>query len=359
LLSGEIAYKQPYRDKLIDRENVLIVKNPKDNAELADILRAVLTAPEWAATIGDRGLALSRLIEDSNAYVLGWETLLAQHITRAVPLPDLVVPSVSVSARVALEVTIPDLLAFFERTWPEVIDAFLPDAEGIPMAAAIRFCNFVEAHLDNSPFGDQISQVRDAMRYTRLRVEASHDPQTDTTPPFSVSDDLQGQTVIRESVGNLWPVRGNSVRIAVFDYDVSAFFSESSLFGQAPKLDQEVSLAALSKSRIVVLFHRSVNLIPCELRIDDATASLVSACDGSRTTNELIAYLCERFGVQEEKSCEEFAQLVLATLQRLYGLHVLVFGGKRNEWGWTGGVRTLVVPNHVQPIAAPLVWGDS
>lgn len=340
VLSGEIAFKQRYRDRLSPGENVLIVQDPKDHAELSAVLRSVLESPDRAALIGARGAELSHSIEDYGAYILGWEEVLSRYADSAPPVGARA--RAPISAGEALESTIPDLVSFLRRRCPEIVEEFLrdaPDAE--PRQTAVRFCDFVTERLPRDRFGDDTPKLLAALLYGRSRVLATHDPIGDHTPVFAVSDCLHGRQVSRESVWGLWPVCGSAVHIDELDYDVSGLFTESSLFGQEPRSDQEEKLASISPERVVVLFQRSANLIPCELRIDGPTRALVEACDGTRTTGDLVAEMCGRFGAESAAQREALTERLLAALDGLYRANVIVFGEKKPGWGWTGGARSL------------------
>lgn len=352
VLSGEIASKQRYREKLAHGENVLIVNDPRDHAELTDALRSVLVSPGRAASIGEQGASLSSSIEKHDEYIRGWEEVFARCIHDAsTDRAGAASPGreVAVPGAVALESTIPDLASFLRRRCPSIVEEFLRLAtEGEPRDLAVRFCDFVSERLPREAFAAEAPKVLAAVQYVRARVIATHDARDDHAPPFSVCDRLQGQPVSRESAWELRPVRGNTVRIHEFEYDVSSLFVESSLFGQQPSSDHEPDLESIVPSRTVVLFSRSVNQIPCELRIDGPTRALVEACDGTGTTEELVARMCDHLGAETVGQREALTVGLLGALDRLYRAGVIVFGEQKHGWGWTGGLRsvdgTLVCP---------------
>ncbi len=84
-----------------------------------------------------------------------------------------------------------------------------------------------------------------------------------------------------------------------------------------------------------VLFQRTPNLVPKELRINEATRELIRRCDASQTTTELVAAVSRDLGVDSPEQRER----VLGALDTLYRAGVIVFGERKPGWGWTGGAR--------------------
>jgi glycosyltransferase involved in cell wall biosynthesis len=68
VLSGEIARKQPFRHRLVDGENFLLVPDPAAPGDLYRALEAVVTDPDRARRIGAQGFRLSREVEDFSTY---------------------------------------------------------------------------------------------------------------------------------------------------------------------------------------------------------------------------------------------------------------------------------------------------
>jgi len=343
VLSREIASKQRYRDTFVPGENVLIVEDPKDHGELAGTLRSVFADPSRARSIGAQGMGISRSIEDHAAYILGWEAVFMKHVGRVSSASGGVTRAATdrdIPVALALESTVPDLLAFLQRRCPWIVEEFLcASADGEPRDTAVRFCDFGAMRLAREKRGEESPKWLAVVRYARARLIAAYDPIDEDTPAFSASDRLRGQPVSRELAWELKPVRGAAVRIEEFDHDVSKLLFESSLSGQEPG-GEGADLAALVPERVIVLFQRSVNLIPCELRIDESTRELVNACDGTRTTSELVAHMAGYFGTATTTEREELTDRLLPALDRLYRLSVIVFGEQKHGWGWTGGARS-------------------
>ena len=337
ILSQEIAAKQRYGDRLADKENVLIVPDPKDHAGLSAALRVILEDPERAAEIGAQGAELSRSLENYEAFVLGWESLFAGCATSRDQVQDDSLPSVAHADIVAL---MPDLYAFLKRVCPQRIVAF--QAAGSPTEpfdAAIALCYFVAAGLEDSLDSTLLPRVRAALAYAKARLIAGHIPKADRTPIFPVSDRLLGRPATLDAIGRLRPVRGSGVRIEAFDFDVSKVRMLLTVGGLPPNDDDGADLAELEPKATLVLFNRAPNLSPCELRIDAATRRLVETCDGHLTTNELIAEMCGYFCAVSQAQRDEVGTELCQALDRLYQSGVIVFGDYRPGWGWLGGAR--------------------
>ena len=342
VLSHEIASKQRYRDQLAAGENVLLV-DPKDRAEMTGALRSVIADPVRAARIGGQGASLSRLFEGGyDAYVSGWEKLLERHRTANEGAGDGTRRRRAIAPATALASLLPDLVSFLTRRSPRLVAAFVEQsADGELHETAIRFCDFAAQHLDRDAFGEEAPRLLTALRYARARLGVAHDPAGDDAPAFAVSDRLHGQPVTRRSAWDLTPVRGNAIRIEAFDHDVSALFTHATFSGQEPESDYDPQLSSLPPARVLVLFQRSANLIPRELRIDEPTREILRACDGTRTTGEVVDHLCRHFGAETPEPREALTERLLAALDRLYRSNVVVFGERNPGFGWAGGVRGL------------------
>jgi glycosyltransferase involved in cell wall biosynthesis len=295
VLSGEIASKQRYRDMLVPGENVLIVKDPKNTTELAAALRTVIENPAKALSIGAKGTEISRSIENYSGYIDDWEQLLACYAGG----PSNRAPGAQTISGVAreFESVIPDLVAFLRRRSPSIVSEFPVLSDDHPFKMAIRFCDFAAERVDRQTYGADLPKLLAALSYAKARLSAAHMPDGDDMAAFAVSDRLLGGAVSEESAWGLRPVQGNSLRMKQFDYDVSGLGILASVGGHPPTGDSGVDLESLEPCSVLVLFHRSPNLIACELRIDHATRELVNRCDGARTTGDLVDEMMRYFEV--------------------------------------------------------------
>jgi len=340
ILSQEIASKQRYRDRLAADENVILVANPKDRSALADTLRAVLIDPARAAAIGAQGARLSQSLENHEVYVLGWETLLGAYAEPTSPADHVELPADFIEL-------LPDLHAFLARTCPAVTAGFSAPARTDPFDAAVAFCEFAAVGLEGLLPPPMLARVRAVVAYARSRLAVAHIP-LNPPPVFAVSDRLRGRPVTPATAGALRPVKGLSVRVEAFDFDVSAVEMLMSVGGLPGGGDDGGDLAALEPRPTLVLFHRSANLSPCELRIDPATHALIEKCTGLLTTDALIAEMCEQLGVRDPTHRDEVGARVCQALDRLYREGVLIFAEYRPGWGWLGGLRSHhpMAPSH-------------
>jgi hypothetical protein len=69
---------------------------------------------------------------------------------------------------------------------------------------------------------------------------------------------------------------------------------------------------------------------------------LISRCDGTRTTRDLVNGLYDHFRSETLCSKEEFTLKVIQALDHLYRANIIVFGEMMLGWGWTGGERSKV-----------------
>jgi hypothetical protein len=222
------------------------------------------------------------------------------------------------------------------------VEAFAPAQTRNPFAAAVEFCGFVAARVDGDTCGPQLPKLLDVLEYAKARLIAANDVGHDDAV-FPVSDRLRGLRVTKESAAALRPVKGNSALVVRFEHNVSALGILPAVGGYLPSGDDADNLAAIERSPMLVLFHRSANLIPCELRIDQTTRELLERCDGSRTTAEIVDGMCDALGVTAAQRVEDaIDEKIYGALDHLYRNGVLVFGEYREGWGWTGGARGAV-----------------
>jgi glycosyltransferase involved in cell wall biosynthesis len=336
VLSDEIAQKQRYRDRLTSGDNLVIIEDPKDHDALAAAVRALIADRDNTAAIGQRGMLLSRELEDHDGFIDGWERLLASHADARAAAP--VGQTQPAQALASLDIVLPGLISLLRARQSGIVEDFLATLDGDGMfETGVALCDFAAARIDPAQFGDDTAPLRDALRYARARLTAAHDPPAEDVAAFPVSDRLHGQRVSPETAAQLWPVRGNSVRVEAFDYDVAALFLPTVPGIAAP--EQEIDLSTLGRARLLVLFQRSPNLVMRELRIDPATQALVERCDGTVTTSALVDAFCREFGGADADADAALASRIYDALDRLYRAHVVVFGERKPGWGWSGGPR--------------------
>ncbi|MDQ3810518.1 MAG: glycosyltransferase [Chloroflexota bacterium] len=333
VLSGEIAAKQVDAGEYTTGTNVMIVDDPKDRAQLADRLRMVVTDPLRAVEIGKNGQRLPQAGEDHAEFISGWEKIfgrLLEEDRRGRRRPQRWVTATDRLSRFA-----PRLRAILERTQAARIAEFArASGQTDAVEAGLALCALLLQHLEDdlpTPLG---AKLRDALRYQHARIESTHD-RGDSAQGFAVLDQVQdGRAINEQSVSHLRPVRGSWIQIVAFDFDVTPVFAEAT----APVDAADDQLEDIAPDEMLVLFQRTANLAPKELRVNAATRDLLAGCDGSRTTAEVITAICKQFGDESPDA----RQHVMAALEALYRHNVIVFGEQRPGWGWTGGVRWTV-----------------
>jgi glycosyltransferase involved in cell wall biosynthesis len=315
VLSGEIAGKQRYRDRLVHGGNALIVEDPRDHEELAAALRIVLTDPDRAHAIGMRGHRELRHGEESfAAFGRGWEAVLQRYAAGVVsersanptvPTPlDLLAPSLVAAVREHLGTYLED-------------EALSVPGEREPHRVAIAFCEAAERRLAAADELDEYApKLREALRYQRLRL--LHGSGSSSPPDCLLSRDrLLGANVSAEAAGDLRPQIRPSVRVERFDYDISQLFFTA---------DGGIALDMLPDGPLRMLFQRAPNLSPCELRINEATDQLIARCDGTASTNEIIEAMLQWSGAGASTR-ESVAHSIVVALEHLHRVGVVAFGG--------------------------------
>ena len=325
VVSKEIADKQWNREQLASGVHLLVVSDPRDTDELAECLRTVVDDPARAKEIGAAGAQAVAQHGEYERFIVAWEGLF-ERFSR--PLTSAVARGPT-ARRLALEVAVPSLLAYAKTVGSSIVDRFINGGgdAGLP-GCALDFCSVLGHDLPAALAEDRRPVLAEALRYTAARLRAGFDVAGDP-PPFAVADELHGRVFSLSDAAKLYPVRGNSAVVEEFDYDVSK------VFGVARQNDTAADdpLARAEARHCLVLFHRTVNLVPCELEVNPVVVALLENCDGRRTTEEVVDAVMHG----DDRGDRE---LVIDALRRLYGLGVIVFGRVDPMWGWRKGVRS-------------------
>ncbi|WP_049566171.1 glycosyltransferase [Nonomuraea sp. SBT364] len=320
VLSGEIHDKQIYRDTLGDGDNFVLVPDPKEHDVLADRLQGLIDRPQTAAEIGARGRLVAADFPGPGPFAEAWEALLEDAAGRAPSAGRAVPPARGTFAewvegrlpwaREVLGDALDELTAGFTADHPgcgPAPDGAAGHADGHDLAVLDAYCE----HLDKRYDGPALRQVRELVRYQRARLWALRAGETRPGPVLSPAPDaLAGLPITAESVGPLHPLLRAEIRLEHFDGETVRRFCRT---GDA--------YAAPGRGRVVVCFARLANLATTELRMNEATAMLLDACDGGVPTAALVERLARRGGVEPA----ELTPRLLATLAKLYRAGVLVF----------------------------------
>ena len=279
VLSREIANKQVFRDAIADGENVRLVEDPKDHAELAAVLRAMLADPARAAEIGANGRALSAAIEDSQRFVGHWDDVLTSVLLSRTSGSLLLSSSSPVATvRERLTEALPAYAGALGNAYDRIVTAFEDRGHAYAHGdrrIAMQFLQFVHDNRDELLAGcDPV--LAETTEYLLLSLRMSGDPHDGSgTVAARESDRSLPGRLSFDAVAALRPTLRRSVVIGEFS---------QAAIGRA-------SGAGDADGSAIVLFNRTPNLERCELRINEATRTLLALCDGTRSTQEIVAQL--------------------------------------------------------------------
>jgi hypothetical protein len=189
----------------------------------------------------------------------------------------------------------------------------------------------------------------EALRYTAARLRVGFDV-AGAPPPFAVVDELHDRAFSLGDAAELYPVRGNSAVVEEFDHDVSRVFGVA----RPSETTEDDPLTRAEARHCLVLFHRTVNLVPGELEVNPLVVALLELCDGRRTTAEAV----DAVAVMRGNDHYDRKQ-VMDALRRLYALGVIVFGRIDPVWGWRKGARSnlAAIPPLQRSASAPFSAG--
>jgi hypothetical protein len=248
----------------------------------------------------------------------------------------------------ALEVAVPSLLAYAETVRPSIVDRFINDGGDASLpGCALDFCSVLGQSLPAALAEERRAVFAEALRYTAARLRVGFDV-AGAPPPFAVADELHDRAFSLSAAAELYPVRGNSVAVEEFDYDVSSVFGVT----RPSETTADDPLTRAEARHCLVLFHRTVNLVPCELEVNPVVVALLELCDGHRTTEEVVdAVAIEHGNDQEDRT------LVMDALRQLYALGVIAFGRIDPVWGWRKGARSnlAAIPPLQRSISDPVI----
>jgi len=328
VLSGEIVRKQNYREAMVDGENLFIVDDPKNVADLAAKLRQVVEAPEAARSIGLRGSALVTDPEAFERYVESWEQILfrlAGRPSTATSLAERV--EAELASAPALAEKLARLLPWASRVLPDsfapLVQSFMEDRALSPRPLQSwaelgqAFCEFLRTRLATEELAAERALLEACLTFqTELWRAQRDDDETRQIPPFSGVDQLGGWPVTSPRARPLKPLRSSQAQIVELDHDVIPLFSPA-VNGNQP------SRTAREKATIVC-FNGSPNLVRTELKMSSTTRDLLALCDGSRTIDGLVAAFNGRSEISAGDMLE-YEKPVLRMLQTLYEQGVIIF----------------------------------
>lgn len=334
VLSGEIASKQSYRDRILDGENVLVVADPKAHDELAAKLRLAIRQPEAARRIGLGGYEISQTTEDFPAFTRQAEHLLQGLTGREAgaaqasgdgrdgqQLPAAARPNGEGELAEALAAALPCTCHLLSGRLQDAVLEYrraAPAQNGGGFRTAIKFCDLLGELSRRQEIEPVPPYFRDILRLERTGLALSvDDDESDKVPPFTGADRFRGREVREELVGHLRPSKNSRCRIEEFDYDVAAlvgFLKHKETPPEPPP-----------RGRTLILFYTAPNLTSSVIKINGPTKDLLELCDGARTTRSLLTTLAQLYGLGEGAGADEFRRGVLSTLGSLYEKGIIIF----------------------------------
>lgn len=318
VLSGEIARKHA-SEALVDGETVLLVDDPKDNADLARQLRRAIEDPEEAGRIGRRGAtalsadpgAFGRFAESYEQILIrvtgGESTARTFAEEREEVHPD-------------LRQRMPWLDAVLPTEAPRLVESFYETTgsakNGDLVGSGLAFCEFLRNRLQENHLPGDKDLVRACLRFQTQRWQAQRDSEEARRQmPFDSADRLCGAPVSSAAARALRPLRSRHAEVVELDYDVLPLFT--------PGQNGDGG-AAIEKRPTIVCFLRAANLRRTEVKLTPAVRELLDLCDGSLSTDQMLETLAERRRLQPDE-LPEYREQVVTALQRLYNHGVLVF----------------------------------
>jgi glycosyltransferase involved in cell wall biosynthesis len=282
VLSREIVDKQHCRERLHDRQNVLVVEDPADHDELTAVLESVVRDPGQALAIGAAGAAI---VEAGDLDDLGraYERLLHAAIER------------HRGHSAAQEDPVTDARAFLARHAPATlrlmaveVDRSLEQANEGPGVAQIAYRALDQLVRDASDDRDPRLGVA---RWERDLLWLA----VDLESPTGIPQFPRPAGALARHGGPPRPVRSNWLRISEHPAGIER------AVGDHARLD--------ASRRADYVFHKRGDLTRHVFRVNTATRLLIELCDGSRDLAQLEAELAARGVNAEGRLAEMVGQL--------------------------------------------------
>lgn len=320
ILSGEILKKQFYRDRLADKENLLVVNDPKDHNELADKLRYVIEDPKAAARIGTEGHKVSISIENFTDFIDGYENLFSESCEpeRNFAVRDLNVRVEKISTDL-IAMYLPYTSKFLATSLDDIVNEFNTRAYGGAnnLDHLRNFCAFVRELLDRRELEPTPPYFSDVLSYESTEISMLAGDDATRLPLFSARDRFSGRDFNAARLAELKPLRTNHCRVKTFSYDIQDFLDSLGLTGEIPELVERKSTS--------VLFARLPNMKMLKLRINQATEKLLELCDGTNLTQSMSLSLARSCGANLSDGMSKLEDNLAATLRQLYERGVIIF----------------------------------
>lgn len=306
IVSEEVARKQPFRGRLRNFKNIVIVPDPKRHQALADCIRFVLQDKQRAAEIGRRGFSQLTFDQDHEKYLDGLERLLFE-VAAEKP--------VELSLK-ASETNRRDASALLSRLLPSTY-ALMSEQQKVDLVQAVDLAAFETTdHILNAELRARIllfietkpESIREVCRYECLVHEWREktdgnfaEQRSDAVAPFDSAD-----------LAQRYPFIKIDVQTVEFGQDVQAIIAA---------LQKGAAIPEQSES-IKVMFRPNAAPIKINNCTDDLL-KLLSA--GSLTTEDLITTLSEHYKCHDEPSVNALRASLISVLEQFYWEGALEF----------------------------------
>lgn len=335
VLSGEIANKQFFKDRLRDGHNMLLVDDPKNHDALAAKLEFVIRYPEQAREIGLRGTSLTAPLSEFTDYINGYRDILlhaAKVESPAKSFADLESEngSASVTADVASGQDLLRRSVHQLMPWARlVLGDELGDLQRRHLTetqvngnrnrfqVALGFLRFLE---DEAFSATREPYFGDLLRYQKARLSVEFDGRDSMGPTFGGTNRLTSRLSNFDEISELRPLRSPRGRFETFSYDVTQLFKGRLSRPEFSKEEGQEILNGIRPTPITVYFHPSPNFIRTEFKVNSLTEDLLELCDGSVSSARILRDLAKRLG-----SGVDLDDKIFQVLVKLYDLQVIIF----------------------------------
>ena len=324
IVSGEVACKQSFCERLNHGVNSLIVREPRDHVELETVLEQVIEDPEFAHRIGTQGELLTHHFEDHEACVERHERMFRQVISGKVESASFfgylcgAEQQHEGALRQLFPLTTKLLGSRIGRVTERLRSTSKNHVKEDRYVRAMEICEVVTSLLEE---GQILSDyLIDVMRWELYQVPPESDQLAKIANDMLFrSEQIHAKNLTPKEALELVPVRFENVLMLGFRYDMEKLImqiregaSAQHSIEEEPSLYLFQNLPLRPRSRV--------------LRIDPQVFVLLELCDGYRTVREIASKLAERTHREGLLFQNEIASLCACIVVRLFseGLVCLV-----------------------------------
>jgi len=305
IISEEVARKQPYRSRMRNFHNIVIVPDPKQHETLAACIRFALEDSVRAEEIGRRGLAELSILQDHEGYLDRLESLLLQVADET---------TVSKTGGPTTE-TPEDLLSMVSRLYPFTYELLTESQkrslveEIDPNKLTSNASNDLELPL---ALGSQMlsalagattppDAAGEVCRYEYLMYQWRHETDRQLAKQTSRMDFPFSKT----RIGPLYPHLKDNVAVVEFSHDVQVIIDSIRTRTELPSEKRPLRLLICPGSR--------------PSRINDSTHELLNTLKpGSMTTDEVLTKISTSYNSDDGPAAEQLKDAFHSMLETLY-----------------------------------------